>query len=480
MKNGLKILNLLSAMSVCASLAAGTPYSEAIKTALCNVSSADRKVHVEIVFDVDSLKVKTQHTILVTPAIISADGKDTIRLEPFSIDGKTRHKAISRDNKLAGSQARPEESVYVYKKIDGNIIKYDADIDYDRRMLEGSLVLGQKVTGCAQCTESDGYYPIMDNIIPKYVPDYEVPVAMPAEESKIRVEKIRVNLNFRIDSYELEKDYMDNAAVLDGMKKKIESILADEYLELKSISVVGYASPDGPLMYNYRLSGNRAKNFANYMSSLNTGVEVSYKYAGEDWASFRKAVIENEDLPHRNELLAIIDSTDEPGDAEEQKIRALYSEGMGELTEILENIRRIECEVEYDVMKFTPEESAEMMKVSPQLLSAYEMYTVARMYGEGTEEFESVIMMTAQYCPENGQAAANAASYLIGDGKYAEAIKILEKAGQTASSLNALGVAYALEGDYERAERYLGEAARAGSEDAARNMEELTNVMNQL
>ena len=55
-----------------------------------------RTVELKMSVDLSNAKIRTQHTVALTPVLVSADGNREIAFPPIVIDGKTRHKVYLR------------------------------------------------------------------------------------------------------------------------------------------------------------------------------------------------------------------------------------------------------------------------------------------------------------------------------------------------------------------------------------------------
>ena len=90
----------------------------------------------------------------------------------------------------------------------------------------------------------------------------------------------------------------------------------------------------------------------------------------EDWVGFKEKVEADPNVPNRSEVLAIIDSSDDP-DRKEAKLRALgggaafrYVLKIFSLRYVARNIK-----IDYTVREFTVDEGREIIKTRPQQLS---------------------------------------------------------------------------------------------------------------
>ena len=119
---------------------------------------------------------------------------------------------------------------------------------------------------------------------------------------------------------------------------------------------------------------------------------------------------------------------------------------------------------------FHVEEAKEVIKTRPQNLSLQEMFAVAQTYQPGSEAFNHVFDVAVRMYPEDPTANLNAANALLERGEAQQALKLLEKAGDTPQADNARGVAFIMLERYEEAQTCLERAAKAGVNEAEENL----------
>ena len=144
-------------------------------------------------------------------------------------------------------------------------------------------------------------------------------------------------------------------------------------------------------------------------------------------------------------------------------------------------MRHSDYTVNYTVRGFNLEETKEIIKTRPQLLSLQEIYRIAESCQPGSEEFNHSFQVAATMFPDDPIANLNAGAMEIQKGgDLTTAKKHLAKADQKAAeTLNNLGVIALLEGDYDAAEKYFN-AAKAGglATQADTNMKQLKSIRN--
>lgn len=102
---------------------------------------------------------------------------------------------------------------------------------------------------------------------------------------------------------------------------------------------------------------------------------------------------------------------------------------------------------------------AEVMKTTPEKMSLNQMFRVARLYKEGSPEFDAAIEAPSRQYPDDPTANLNAAIKALNEENIDLAEQLLKKAGNTPEAENARGIVETYRGN--------GEAARAHFERAA-------------
>lgn len=464
-------------------------YLENIKVVRHDVDMQRRVVTVDMLLDLQEMKIKTQHTVTLTPVLVSADGSRELALSPVVIDGGVRHKVFLRENLLTKEDAR-EGAYTVIRRQNGKAqqVEYRKELPYERWMLNGRLELREEVCGCADCEEGKNEETLLTPVIPAYVPTYVTNWLQPAEEHlKTRAETRSARLQFPQDNYWIMPGYKDNQKELDAVKSSIQAVKENTDLTITGIYITGYASPEATVGYNKRLAKNRALAFTTYLQKEYKELPKELwhtDWVGEDWKGLVAELEAMKDLENRDKVLEIARNPGDDLDAAEERIKALLSETFYKrqlLAGIYTQLRRNDYRVEYNVRHFDVKDARELVFKRPDLLSLSEIYSVAESYGKGTKEYNEILMIAARTYPDKVEAVHNAARELVNAGKYAEAIELVKTCkAEDASLYNVLGVACAGAGKYSEARDAFAKAMAAGSADAERNARELECVMEQL
>jgi len=123
---------------------------------------------------------------------------------------------------------------------------------------------------------------------------------------------MNVDIRFPINKSQIIPGFDGNAARLDSLSAMIDSLISGN-ADIKSITLSGYASPEGRLEYNKRLSTARANSLKKYIAEKYHFNEdsITTVFGGENWDDLR-TYVENSDLKYKNQVLRIIDSNVHP------------------------------------------------------------------------------------------------------------------------------------------------------------------------
>lgn len=459
-------------------------YLEQLKVENRSVEKVNRSVRVTADFNLDDMKLNTQHSLRLVPVIVSADGTHELPLEPIVVNGKVRSKVIERQLALGEAQA---DNITFVRRDNGKpqTLHYTDEVPFKVWMLNGRLDLRAYVTGCAACDEGDELL-ATGVILPYQAPVLVVsPFVQPEEEEvKRRAEVKMARLEYPVNGYNVLPDFRKNRAELDSVQHSLETVKRNLNLTVTGIYVTGYASPEGTIDYNLRLSQRRAETFATYVQKQNPELKkdlwhVAWK--GEDWDGFVAQVAQAEGWSARAKVQEAIGQCGDNRDACEWKIRQQLSKDDYRylIDELYAPLRRNEYRIEYNVRNFTLDEAKEVLKTRPDLLSVAEIQRVADSYGRNSDGYRKALDVAVRTYPDNIAARHNAALAALETEHYAEAIALLKDATD-GSLLNLLGVAYWKNGQTSEADTAFAKASQAGNDEAARNLQMLRRSLEML
>lgn len=474
-----KIVGLAMALMACGgTMMAQSDYTGQVRVEPSVVKSGpDVKVRLDMALD--NVDLKAQHALVLTPVLQSKDGQIEKALAPVIVNGRIRQKVYDREQALGYADA--EVAPYAVVRRENNAsqqVAYEVSVPYEKWMRGANLVLREESEGCASC-EMGEYEQALGTILPVRQiaePAYTAVYVEPrAEEVKRRDEQCELHLNYRVGRSEVLPNLGNNQEELKRLQDMVDRVRANNDLTLTGFRITGYASPEGSFKSNMTLSERRAKALAEHFRRANKWDRKLFTtdWKGEDWEGLQRAV-EASSLDTKDQVLAVIRDEENP-DARDAKLRAI--DGGKTYNTLLNDfyppLRRSFCVVDFTVRPYTLEEAKRIINENPKLLSLKEMYGVAKSYPEGSNEYNEAFLTAQRLYPNDADAATNAAAVWIAQGKIAEAKAALQQVEQTAGVCNALGIVYAKEKDYARAEEMFTKAASQGNTEAKANLEAL-------
>lgn len=425
-------------------------------------------IAVDMNLGLEDLAVEGNRAVLLTPRLVN--GSDSLDLPSIGIYGRRRYYFYVRNGESMLTD-KDEMSYKASEKPDG--IAYHNIVSYADWMNGAVLSLHRSDYGCCNTllARQDG---TLGRHTEAFFPEL-VFVQPEAEIMKSRSLSGSAYIDFPVDQTVIYPDYRRNTVELGKIQATIDSVRNDKDVTITQVWLKGYASPESPYKHNTELAIGRTAALKKHIGQLYSFSDnvIQTDYEPEDWAGLRRYV-EQSNIDHRAEILALIDSDMEP-DAKEWKIKRTYPE---EYRFMLQNfypaLRHTDYRIDYNIRTFSDaDEIKRIMAERPQKLSLNEFYLVAGQYEPGTDEFTDVFQTAVRMFPNDETANLNAANAAIRRDDFGTARRYLDKAGDSAEALYARGALAVREGDYDTACRYLNKAKEMGLEQAGRTLDEL-------
>lgn len=380
------------------------------------------------------MKVKSNSAIVLTPLL--TNGKDTALLDAVSVLGGHRYTYYTRkhrhllgvdNSRMWRARRRPATTAY------------QSETPWQEWMDSVNVVLVKQEYGCCGSIKGESAQPLAMVAQPKaevktesvWAPqlDYICPAA---EIRKTRTISGRAYIDFPVNRTEINDSYRRNAMELQKIRATIDSTTNDDDVRFRSLTIKGYASPEGSYANNTRLAKGRTEALKQYVSGR-YGVSatlIATQYEPEDWAGLRRFVAESTALTHQQEILALIDGAREP-DNKEWMIKKNYPADYAYLLrECYPALRHSDYEVEYEVRGFeTKDDLLRVYRTKPQNLSLNELFAVAQTMPKGSQAFNEVFALAVRMYPDDPVANLNAANAAIEHQDAAAAEQYLKKAG---------------------------------------------------
>lgn len=433
------------------------------------VKKKGNKVKVYMDINLDQVKLSGNKGLVYTPVIYK--GEDTLKLPAVEVMGSKRYIYYQR-TKMTATQ----NPLIVVKREnkEPQTLHYAYTVPYQDWMKDSKFAIAHDACGCNQQLLAENILSPHGDALATPQQLYHAYQQPKAEAVKVRQENGSARLNFRVNKADILANLGNNKNELATIHKTLDLVKDDPDVNITSITLHGYASPDGSYANNERLANRRTQALYNYLQKAYPTKKELFKFdaTAEDWKGTLD-YIQNNNIPQKEAALKIINSDMTP-DQKEQTLAAKAGEAFRFLVDkVWPGLRRTDYTIEYDVKAFNLEEARRVINTRPQKLSLQEMYMVANSYPKGSEEYNNVFDTAVKMFPEDKLANLNAALAAIDRGDKVSAEKYLKKAGNSAEAENARGCLATLNEDYDSAKLYFQKAVNGGLKEAQENLDKI-------
>ena len=403
-------------------------------------------------------------TIVATP-VLTYEGGETA-YEPVTVQGE----------KVSGNA-----KVIAYRN--GGNFSYKDVVPYTTDMRKSELILRMTASKGAKSVDFEPIK-LADGIVatPSLIVNFPSPIiGVQREKNTTGVYDPNIDPFQRIvpDKYTADIRYLINSAVLRNTELKSEDIAKlREYTkdafdadrkELKGIEVSAYASPDGALELNTKLSekreGTSSKYVENQLKKDKIEADLKSKFTPEDWDGF-KELMEKSDIQDKELILRVLSMYSDP-EVREREIKNLSQAFTTVADEILPQLRRAKITASVDLIGKTDEEIAALADSDPAKLNPAELLYAATLTTDKNKQL-SIYNSFMKVYPNDWRGYNNAGMVLAQQNKFADAQPLFEKAEKLATNepiiKNNLGACALVAGDVDKAEELFGAASGAGAE----------------
>lgn len=397
--------------------------------------------------------MKKKAVVTVTPELRYADGK------------------VAKGNSATFQGEKVEGNDQTISYLTGGHYTMKTNFKYVPEMQKSELYLtfdakvGKKAKNVPAVKVADGVVATSE-LVGRTLESTQACVA-PDAFQRVTEQKQEANIKFLIQQANLRKSELKNNSVKEFVDL-LKRISADkEGLNLNSVEVSSYASPDGGETLNDKLANQRKQNTQKYVAqqlkqTKNNGAEVDAKYTAQDWDGFQE-LVKASDIQDKDVILRVLSMYKDP-EEREQQIKNLSS-AFRELADgILPELRRSRLTVNYEVIGRDDDQINAQLKEDPKKLSVEELLYAATLTDNANEK-ENIYKTTTEVYPNDARAYNNIATLEYAKGNYAAAKQYAQKALSVSSSSNEananLGLIALKQGDVASAENYIAKAGNA-------------------
>lgn len=434
-----------------------------------SIKRTDSRLDCKFRMTFENFRMSSNRELRLYPYIVGDNGKEAA-LPGVIVAGRNRYIYLQRKERL-------HDSATLFRYTERLALPYSASLPYETWMATARVELRESSHGC--CSEKVSEYTLIVDTLDfterrfRIVPVFIVPEA---DSIKPRSLKGKAFIEFPVNRIEIYPDYRGNHAELSKIQATIDSVRNDSDVTITSLSIKGFASPEGPYNNNVRLAKGRTASLKQYVEQLYRFAPgfIATSYEPEDWEGLRDYV-EKSNLDNREGLLAIINGSLAP-DAKDNRLRASFpAQYIFLLQNVYPALRHSDYTINYNVRSYTStREILEILYTRPQNLSLDEFFTAATTLEPGSKTYNDLFETAVRMYPESETANLNAAGAALASRNTALAEKYLSKAGNSPQTVYSRGLLSALMGEWDKALSLFKEALEGGvaeSEEALRQAE---------
>ncbi len=448
-------------MAACLMMAAGlwARMPEASDVTVSDISAEHDGDRLNVAFQLDFSKMPygINNETRIIPVITNED--KTLRLDMITLAGRNRLIQAERTGAIKNNDA------HFYNAKETKALPYKASVGWEDWMNTANIDLVVENVGCCESRKRIADRGLARLNMGERVFDADLVYITPIEERvKQRNARGEAYIDFVVNTTNIRPEYRNNPVELKKIRATIDSIKLDPDTKITSLSIEGYASPEGSYSNNERLAKGRTEALAEYVRGLYTFPKAIMKtsWVAEDWAGLRRFVI-NSDINNKDKILAVIDSDLLPDPKDRKLAKDFPTEYKYMLANWYPALRHSDYAVAYEVRKYTdPAEIAEVFHKNPSKLSLRELFIYAETLDNNSPEYADVFETAARMFPDSETANLNAGNVVMKSGNLAQASYYLDRAGATPEAIYARGVLAAKKGEYDKAKSLFEEAKKSG------------------
>lgn len=208
-------------------------------------------------------------------------------------------------------------------------------------------------------------------------------------------------VNYEKNHWDLKNSETKKEGIVE-LKDYVNEVNSNDRIEFRNVDLTSYASPEGPLDFNTKVSHGRSTTINSYVKNEFNKIDEFKKdnffkslVTEEDWEGFKKAVSES-NLADKDLILRVVNMNSDPVKREEEirNMKATFEELE---KEVLPKLRRSEVKVNVMLIGHTDDEISDLFGSNPSQLTVEEILYLGhltkdvderiRIYTKGTELF---------------------------------------------------------------------------------------------
>ena len=273
-------------------------------------------------------------------------------------------------------------------------------------------------------------------------------------------------IKYLVNSSEVRGSELKGESVKEFLAR-LDEISANERTKVTSTEIVAYASPEGDVNKNEKLSDNRSESATKAWKQVTKGHEATdptVRSVGEDWDGFQQLVSQS-NLEDKELILRVLSMYSDPA-VRENEIRNMSQVYTALKGEVLPELRRARLIANVEFKNYSNEELLDLLENNANLLDEEALLRVASLVREPAQKEEIYKRAIGRF--NSARAMFNLAALYLMQGQDAKAeAGLAELDAKDPDVVNAKGVLALHKEDYKAAETAF---RTAGTEDAKANL----------
>ena len=271
-------------------------------------------------------------------------------------------------------------------------------------------------------------------------------------------------IKYQKNSAEVRNSEIKGASVKEFLEA-LDAAAANERTTVKSTEIVAYASPEGAISLNNKLSDNRGKSASKAWDKVTKGHEAldpTVKSVGEDWEGFQQLVSES-NIQDKDLILRVLSMYSDPA-VRENEIRNMSKVFTALQGEVLPELRRARLIANVEFQNYTNDELVELLKTNESILDEEALLRVASVAKDAAQKESIYRKAIDRFNSERAQY--NLAALFVSEGKDEKA-NLSKLNASDPDVMNLQGVVALNKNDFKTAENCF---RKANTPEAQKNL----------
>jgi len=370
---------------------------------------------------------------------------------------------------LQGEKVQANNRVISYDG--GGNFTYNSSVAYSENMKISELTLLVKAERGLKSLNFDPVK-LADGVIATstLVEKYGKPIILPDRFQRITPETGVAEIPYLIHRSDIQSRTLRADDIL-ALRQYISDVNADPNRQFTTTVVSSYASPEGPLSLNQRLSTERGRTSDRFIKNEFKNIEAAQtsgffqeRITAEDWDGFR-AEVEKSNIRDKDLILRVLSMYSDPL-VREREIKNMSAAYDVLRTDILPQLRRSRMVVNVNRIGRSDAQILAAMRGTSNVLSVEEMLYSATLTNDLNEKLRFYQTAAAAF-PRDVRTQNNVGCILMALGQVDNAIAAFERARAIENNdavKNNLGMGSLVKGELVRAEEFFTSMSTATAE----------------